>query len=341
MGKEPLIEIDGAMGEGGGQVLRSSLALSMITQTPFRITRIRANRKKAGLLRQHLTAVRAATEISGASVDGAQLRSDALEFHPGPVVPGDYRFAVGSAGSANLVLQTVLPALMTATDPSEILLEGGTHNPTSPPFDFLAESFAPLLHRMGVGLELELLRYGFYPAGGGRFRATIVPEPPLRPLHLTTRGPVHRMEVTAIIANLRTQIAQRELKAVADELRMSRQHLHPKTVDSDGPGNVVLARCTHDHGTAVFSAFGRRGLAADRVGQALAAEVQAWLDHDVPVDEHLADQLLLPIALAGEGSFVTTTPSSHTLTNIDVIDRFLGRRFQVTEQAPGRVAIAL
>ena len=336
-----VIEIDGAMGEGGGQVLRSSLALSVLTQTPFRIHRIRANRSKDGLLRQHLTALRAAASISGAEVRGDALRSTEVTFRPGAVRPGEYRFAVGSAGSANLVLQTVLLPLLLAGGPSEVVLQGGTHNPTSPPFPFLEQAFLPLLARMGAQVDLQLERHGFYPAGGGRMRATIMPTPALQPLVLERRGSEVRTDVTAIVAHLKPQIAQRELGAAGEALDLSRRHQHVQFVDSDGPGNAIYAACETTELTTVFTVFGKRGVPAERVGKALGEQVVAWRDHGAPVDEHLADQLLLPIALAGRGSFVTGPPSLHTTTNIDVIDRFLGRRFSLREHGSTQVRIAL
>ena len=181
------IDIDGSQGEGGGQILRTSLALSLATGRPFRIDGIRAGREKPGLLRQHLTAVHAAASVSGATVAGAELGSTTLSFEPGPVAGGEYHLAVGTAGSATLVLQTVLPALLRAVEPSELVLEGGTHNPFAPPFDFVAKTFVPVLRRMGADVTMSLERYGFYPAGGGRFSARVAPSA-LRPLSLTRRG---------------------------------------------------------------------------------------------------------------------------------------------------------
>ena len=169
------LKIDCSMGEGGGQILRSSLALSLVMGRSIRIEKIRAGRKKPGLLRQHLTAARAAAEIGRAQVRGVELGSEELEFAPGVVVPGEYRFAVGSAGSATLVLQTVLPALLTASGPSQLVLEGGTHNPMAPPFDFLEKAFLPCIRRMGPRVEATLTRPGFYPAGGGAFEVAIEP----------------------------------------------------------------------------------------------------------------------------------------------------------------------
>src|SRR5688572_7099138 len=163
-----MIRIDGSVGEGGGQILRTALSLSLATGTPFQIENIRAGRKNAGLLRQHLTAVLAAAEIGSAETAGASLGSTALTFTPKSVRGGEFRFAVGTAGSATLVFQTILPALLLAGTPSRVEIEGGTHNMAAPPFDFLKRTFLPVLRRMGANISLELKRYGFYPAGGGR-----------------------------------------------------------------------------------------------------------------------------------------------------------------------------
>src|SRR5262249_47279895 len=173
-----MISIDGSFGEGGGQILRTALGLSLFTGQPFRIDKIRAGRKNPGLLRQHLTAVKAAAKIGQAEVTGVNIRSTQLTFSPGPVAAGDYQVAVGTAGSATLVLQSVLPALLISDDQdrqTRLTLEGGTHNPFAPPFDFLAKAFLPLLERMGARIEVRLERYGFYPAGGGRFGMPIEP----------------------------------------------------------------------------------------------------------------------------------------------------------------------
>jgi RNA 3'-terminal phosphate cyclase (ATP) len=179
---ETTVRIEGSFGEGGGQILRSSLSLSLVTGKPFRIENIRENRQKPGLLRQHLTAVQAAAEVGSAEVDGASLGSKALTFVPGKVRAGEFRFAVGTAGSGTLVLQTILPALITAAGLSRIEIEGGTHNPAAPPFDFLQRSFIPLIERMRPKVKLELERYGFYPAGGGRFVVEITPTDVLKPM---------------------------------------------------------------------------------------------------------------------------------------------------------------
>src|SRR3954466_3092396 len=183
-----MITIDGAAGEGGGQILRTSLGLSLVTGQPFRIVNIRAGRKKPGLLRQHLTAVQAATQIGDAVTDGLEMGSLEVVFRPERVRSGEYRFAVGTAGSTTLVLQTVLPALMLAGKPSRLVLEGGTHNPFAPPFDFLVQTYLPLLARFGPQVEAKLLRPGFFPAGGGRLEIDIQPIAKLHPHDLPVRG---------------------------------------------------------------------------------------------------------------------------------------------------------
>ena len=332
-----MVTIDGSQGEGGGQILRTSLALSLITGQSFRMERIRAKRQNPGLLRQHLTAVGAAKTVGCAEVDGAALSSQTLEFRPGPVTPGNYRFAVGTAGSATLVLQTVLPALLTASGRSTLTLDGGTHNPMAPPFDFLARCFTPLIHRMGPSMELELRRHGFFPAGGGRFHARIEPAKRLLPLELLERGSIRNRQARILVSKLPEHIGQRELNVLRDELKWREEECGVEAVPYPvGPGNVVVLAVEAEHVTEVFTGFGERGRPAEEVAKAAAEGAKCWIEADVPVDEHLADQLLIPLALAGGGSFRTTRPSLHTTTNAEVIQRFLPvniRMEQESEQA--------
>ncbi|HVK59248.1 MAG TPA: RNA 3'-terminal phosphate cyclase, partial [Candidatus Kapabacteria bacterium] len=231
-----MITIDGANGEGGGQILRTALALSLVTQQAFRIQNIRAGRQKPGLLRQHLTAVEAATNVGDATVDGAALGSKELVFKPAKIRPGDYRFAVGTAGSATLVLQTVLPALILGTESSRLKLEGGTHNPHAPPFDFLERAFLPLLNRLGPKVTANLDRAGFFPAGGGRFSVEITPVERLQPLDLSDRGESKNRSARVVISNLAPGVANRELKVVSEKLGWARECLHVEEVESNGPG---------------------------------------------------------------------------------------------------------
>ncbi|HZI07316.1 MAG TPA: RNA 3'-terminal phosphate cyclase, partial [Archangium sp.] len=234
-----MIRIDGSKGEGGGQVLRTSLALSLVTGTPFRMENIRAGRAKPGLLRQHLTAVKAATAIGDAEVTGAELHSKELTFRPRALKAGDYHFAIGTAGSATLVLQTVLPALLSASGPSALVLEGGTHNPAAPPFDFLTKAYLPLVGRMGPRVEATLERPGFFPAGGGKFRVSVQPAP-LRPLHLPERGRVVRRRASALVAQLPYEIGKREVETAVRVLGWAPEEGHVEELKrSVCPGNVV------------------------------------------------------------------------------------------------------
>ncbi len=330
-----LTRIDGASGEGGGQILRSALALSLVTGRSCRIENIRGRRKKPGLRRQHLTAVNAAAQVGSAAVQGAALGSTELIFAPQRVTPGEYRFSVGTAGSATLVLQTVLPALLTASGPSTLHLEGGTHNPFAPPYDFLAEAFLPCIRRMGPQVSTALVRPGFYPAGGGRFDVTVEPAKRLERLEILERGALKRRRARAIVAGLPRHIADRELKTVRDMLAWDRRALEVEELtDSDGPGNALLLVLESEHVTEVFTGFGRRGVAAELVAKRVVKEVRRYLSSDVPVGEHLADQLLLPMALAGGGAFKTLVPSRHTTTSIDVIKSFLDVDVRVEIQEP-------
>jgi RNA 3'-terminal phosphate cyclase (ATP) len=319
-----MITIDGSAGEGGGQILRTSLALSLVTGQPFRIERIRAGRQKPGLLRQHLTAVEAARTVGDAAITGATMNSQTLEFRPKPVRPGNYRFAVGTAGSATLVLQTVLPALLTAPEKSTLTLEGGTHNPLAPPFEFLARSFVPVIWRMGPTVDLELRRPGFYPAGGGRFNVRIEPVRKLTPIKLNDRGEVRSRRATAWLSMLPPDIAEREFAVVREKLQWTVEEYAIETVGyPKGPGNALVLMIEAENVTAVFTGFGERGRPAEEVAMEAIETAEKWLQAGVPIDEYLADQLLLPMALAGGGSFRTTKPSLHTTTNISTIQRFL------------------
>ncbi|MEJ2199677.1 MAG: RNA 3'-terminal phosphate cyclase [Desulfuromonadaceae bacterium] len=319
-----MLTIDGSSGEGGGQILRSSLALALVTGRPFRIENIRARRTRPGLMRQHLTAVNAAVEIGNADVEGNHIGSQDLSFHPRTIRPGRYHFAIGTAGSCTLVLQTVLPALCLAPSASELVLEGGTHNPHAPPFDFLQRSFLPQLQKMGPRVELALERPGFYPAGGGRMLARIEPVPRLTPLELRERGPILERRACAAIAQLARHIAERELRLVRSKLSWSAKELSIQEVEgSSGPGNVLMLEVASKQVREIFTGFGEWGVSAEKVAGRTVKQVQKYLAAEVPVGPHLADQLLLPLALAGGGAFRTLAPTRHTTTNIEVIKIFL------------------
>lgn len=335
---EPL-ELDGAQGEGGGQILRSALTLSMITGTPFRIERLRAKRAKPGLLRQHLTAVQAAAEISGAQVAGAEPGSQRLEFRPGAIRGGDYRWAIGTAGSCTLVLQTVLPALWYADGPSTLLVSGGTHNPAAPPADFLIRAWLPLMRRMGTQAEIELLRHGFYPAGGGELRVRVAPGRPGR-LELPERGALQALRAEAIVAGVPQGVACRELDTLARGLPRLETRVR-ELPRREGPGNALLVEVEHAQVTELFTAFGERGKPAEQVANQLGKTVRGYLGSGAVLGEHLADQLVLPLALAGGGRFSTCAHSSHLATNLAVIEKFLGIQASVQPIGQGwEVALA-
>src|SRR6185503_402954 len=265
--------------------------LSLVTRTDVRITAIRKGRARPGLMRQHLTALSAAAEIGRAEVSGAELGSKEVVFRPGAVSPGAYTFRIGSAGSATLVLQTVLPALLCASAPSALTLEGGTDNPMAPPFDFLAKAYLPLVSRMGPRVTAELDARGFYPAGGGRFRVSIEPAKALSRLDLPERGEILRRSLTATVANLPPSIALREIEAAASVLGWERSSFRPEVLkNAPGPGNVVTITIESQHVTEVVTGFGEKGIRAEVVAEQAAQQAAAYIEAGVPVGEHLADQ---------------------------------------------------
>lgn len=336
-----MLEIDGSLGEGGGQVLRSALALAIVTGRPFRLHRIRAGRPRPGLSRQHLAAVRAAATVGDARVEGADLGASEITFEPHGVVAGDHRFEVGSAGSATLVLQTVLLPLLTASAPSLLVIEGGTHNQWAPPFDFVDRVVAPLVARAGARLDLKLDRHGFYPAGGGKLRARISPSASLVPVTHDSRGEVRQIIATAVVAGLPVHIAERELRVVRRRLALSRGNCRTLELDPRrGPGNVVMVEVEGEHACELFTAFGAKGVRAETVAETAAEQTEGYLRLDVPVGPHLADQLLLLLAVAG-GSFVTGELSSHARTNAEVIRAFLPVTIEEENLGGSRMRVAV
>jgi RNA 3'-terminal phosphate cyclase (ATP) len=325
------IKIDGALGEGGGQVLRTSLSLSMITAKKLELKNIRAGRKKPGLLRQHLTCVKAASEISGAQITGDSLGSQELSFNPASITGGDYKFSVGSAGSAMLVLQTVLPALMLAEKESNLILEGGTHNPMAPPFHYIKACFVPQLEKMGVKVDMSLERWGFYPAGGGIVHVKIHPCPKLKSVNISERGKLIHSISRVITTKIPESIGETEAQVLKEKLDWKNiRAIHIN--DSVGPGNIITAEMKYENITEMICEFGTKGVRAQKVASKVAKEVNKYLNNDAPVGEYLADQLLLPMALAGQGSFICQTVSSHTKTNIEVIQKFIDVIITITKE---------
>lgn len=327
----PPLHINGSTGEGGGQMLRSSLALSMALGVPFRITGIRANREKPGLMRQHLTALQAAIAISSARAEGTAVGSREVTFAPGPVRGGSYRFAVGTAGSVTLVLQAILPALLVAEKPSEVVIEGGTHARSAPTFEFLQHALVPLLARLGGAIDVRLEKHGFYPAGGGRVVVAVEPAATMSPLTIERRGNLVSTRALSIVSKLPYEVARRELEAVRSRLGWSFDTRNARVVDdAPCPGNALLLYIESEGGTDIFGVIGERQKSSERVAAEACAEVESYLESDAPIGPHLADQLMVPCAIAaakgaGESSFVTQPLSSHSTTNSEIVAAFLGR----------------
>ena len=336
-----MIEIDASMGEGGGQIVRTSLALAMCSGTAVSLHNIRAHRDNPGLRAQHLAAVRAAAAICTAQVAGDATASRALSFRPGPIRPGHYEIDVGTAGSTMLVFQTIFLPLALCSRPSEILLRGGTHNPRAPTFEFMRHAYLPLLERLGFKARLTLERHGFFPKGGGIVRASIEPFRDARALELMERGSIRTCTARAVLSQLPEHIAQRELGVLRERLHLPPESCVADVVDAHGTGNALSVRIDCTHVTTVFDGFGMRGVPAEKVAGDVADEVQQYLQANVAVDRYLADQIVLPLALAAGGRFSTLPPSGHTQTNAAVIQRFLPVDYEANEIAPRRWSLRL
>ena len=331
-----LIKIDGSQGEGGGQVLRTALTLSILTQQNIELYNIRAGRNKTGLLRQHLTCVLAAQEICGASIEGVELGSTHIRFSPGKIKAGNFNFAIGSAGSTVLVCQTILPVLALAPNCSTVTFEGGTHNGMSPSLCFLEQSFLPILKRMGVDCQIKTATLGFYPAGGGKWQISVQPTTKLKPIKLTTAGAqfakqTNNCSLTALVSSLPSSIGQREINTAKKVLNWHDAPSLVQNVITPGPGNSFQLGIDSETHRSVFEVRGEKGLSAQNVAKRAAGRVNVFIQSQAAVEEYLADQLLLPIALAGSGSFTTTKPSLHTITNINVIKHILGKEIQLKQ----------
>ncbi|WP_028312088.1 RNA 3'-terminal phosphate cyclase [Derxia gummosa] len=331
-----MIEIDGSEGEGGGQMLRSALSLSMCTGQPVRVVNIRAKRSRPGLMRQHLACVLAARDVCDAEVTGAEPGSREVGFVPGAVRGGEYHFAIGTAGSCMLLLQTVLPPLLLAREPSRLLLAGGTHNPLAPPFPFIERAFLPLLERMGARVEAKLHRHGFFPAGGGQVEVEVWPaaagadgRPALLPFDLTERGEPREAWGEALVAAVPRHVAERELAVLATAFGWREAQLRiPPLRANEGPGNAVVASFSCGQVCEVFAAFGEKAVTAETVARRVVNEARGWLESGAAVGPHLADQLLLPLALAVVHSgratrFTCSSVTEHLRSNAAVIARFL------------------
>lgn len=338
---ESPVEIDGSSGEGGGQILRTSLALAMITGRPLRLRRIRAGRPKPGLRRQHLACVEAAAQLCHGKVEGAALGSQDLELIPGPITGGVLELDIGTAGSTTLVVQTILVPALAAGVELRAVFRGGTHNPLAPPFEFLDRVYLPHLRAMGADVTLALDRHGFASGGGprdgvhGQLTVTVGACGALRPIEIVAAGPITARHATAILARLPTHVADREHAVVQQRLGFQAIECEVREVRDGGPANVLLLEVERAEGRELVVGFGEKGLRAEVVAQRACDELARFLAAGVPVGEHLADQLVLPLAVAGGGRFRTLPLSSHATTNIDTVRRFFDIAIRVERDAGG------
>jgi RNA 3'-terminal phosphate cyclase (ATP) len=347
-GAVTLLTIDGAHGEGGGQILRTSLSLSCILQRGCNIVRIRAGRKKPGLLPQHLASVLSAQKVSDADVKGNEFGSSSLVFQPRALREGRYLFDVarerGSAGSVSLVLSTLLPPLVYAPGPSHITVKGGTHVPFSPSFQFVDEVLLDLLLRMGVQAEVQLVRYGYYPMGGGEVRLRVEPSRELTGLHLTDKGTLKAIRGVSAVSNLPRSVAERQRQQALHRLQEKGMdvEIEVRSESARGKGTFFFLAADFDGLLCGFSALGAKGKRAEQVAD---EAVEALFHHTArpgAIDPHLADQILIYAVLArGRTVFTTSKVTHHMMTNAWVIEQFLGTRVKVEGElgAPGRVEV--
>jgi RNA 3'-terminal phosphate cyclase (ATP) len=339
------VEIDGAMGEGGGQVLRTSLTLAVLTGRTLRLENIRARRPKPGLMAQHLKAVEAAAAISGARVEGAKLGSGSLLFEPREIRAGAYSFDIGTAGSTSLVLQTILLPLAFAPQASTVVVTGGTHVPWSPSFHYLDRQWAPYLRRIGFDPRLELEQAGFYPRGGGRVKATIWPSSRRSPLSILDRGALLRIRGISGVGKLDRSIAERQARRATETLADACRDIAIEVVElpAASPGAFLLLLAECEHSQACYGALGARGKPAERVADEAAQEILAFLAGDGAVDPWLADQLVLPLSITGGDSELRTARvTGHLLTNAQVVKEFLPAQIEIEGETgkPGAIRIA-
>lgn len=341
------IELDGSFGEGGGQILRTSLALSLVTGKPFHLRNVRANRPKPGLQPQHLMCVRAAATIGQAQVRGASKGSCDLVFEPGTIVPGNYHFAIGTAGATGLVLQTLyLPLALDTDKPSEVTISGGTHVKAAPCFHFLEATWRTYLESFGLRVKLQMIRPGFYPRGGGTIRAIIQPIQELKGFVYREEYRPEQVKILSAVASLPEEIAERQAHRAEKRLKSSEHDLklkiHQESWES-GPGTLLALTLDTRPAPTLFFGLGERGKKAERVADEAVEQALEFLETDKPtVDFHSADQIILPLALArGRSSYAVAKVTRHLTTNAAVIQQFIDRKVLIEgpEGETGKVII--
>jgi len=336
-----MIDIDGSYGEGGGQIVRSALALSLLTGKPFRMRKVRANRlPKPGLRPQHLASVRAAAKIGRAKVAGDAVGSNQFTFEPGPVTPGDYHFNIGTAGSTALVLHTVYLPLALSGGPTTVVLEGGTHNDKAPCYHFLQTTWRAYMTKLGLNVTLEMERPGFYPRGGGRLVVRIEPWTTRKPLTLTAAASQMSATVLSMTAGLPEHVAKRQARRAIVRLRDA--GIEPEVSYEEWPGGpgCMLAITVPGAVPSLFFGLGARGKPAEAVADDAVNEALPFRESGMPVDPHSADQLLLPLSfIDGESEYRVSQVTRHLITNAAVIRIYLDRHIVIEgdEGSPGLV----
>ena len=334
-----MLEVDGSHGEGGGQLLRMAVALSVLTEQPIRVARIRAGRKNPGLAAQHATAVGALAKMCDAKVDGLRIGSSTITVQPGKIRPGAYSFDVGTAGSVTLVLQALIPVAAAASGPVRLRIVGGTDVPWSPPADFFARVFLPLLRRVGGRVEVEVMRRGYYPRGGGIVEAVVQPTREWSPLEFTELGKVERVRGIAHVANLPEEIprrmkhaATRRLHGLADVKIEERIY---RGEDAVGQGGALVLWAETDATVLGSDSLARRGASSEQVGEEAAGSLLAEIESGSTFDVHLTDQLLVYLARAtGPSTFCARQISGHLDAMMWLLPQFLPCRFGVANEGP-------
>lgn len=339
-----MLKIDGSYGEGGGQIIRTALTLSCVTATAVEIHHIRAGRSKPGLRPQHLTCVQAAAEICDAEVYGDQVGSQQLTFIPSkPPKPGEYHWDIKTAGAATLVMQTVLLPLVMAEGASEIRVEGGTHVPFSPSGHYLRDVYVPMLIQSGAEVFVSLPRFGWYPKGGGEIVAKLEGWAQLHGQNMLERGELERVFGVALTTRLPSHIPQRmtdEAIKLLDGLGVPIDIRPQRDNSSHSAGAGIFLTAEYANGRAGFSVLGEPGLPSEKVAEHAALALRGFHKSIASVDAHLADQLVLVLALAeGESQFITPEITDHLKTNCWVISQFLDREIKL-DAASGWVEIA-